>query len=56
MTTDENGVATSSVLRKGKYLVREHELPQGFSGYPIELTATVYSDETTRLSAETLTR
>ena len=52
MTTDENGVAIAGPLRKGKYHVREHELPQGFSGYPIELTATVYSDETTRLSAE----
>ena len=52
MTTDENGVAISMPLRKGKYIVREHELPQGFSGYPVELTATIYSDETTRLSAE----
>ena len=52
MTTDENGVAISGPLRKGKYHVREHELPQGFSGYPVELTATVYSDETTRLSTE----
>ena len=32
MTTDENGVAVSEPLRKGRYLVREHGETVGYVG------------------------
>ena len=51
MTTDENGVATSKPLRKGRYLVREHGETAGYVFEEITLDATVKSDETTDLSA-----
>lgn len=51
MTTDENGVAVSEPLRKGRYLVREHGETAGYVFEEITLDATVKSDETTDLSA-----
>lgn len=51
MTTDENGVAVSEPLRKGRYLVREHGETAGYVFEGITLDATVKSDETTDLSA-----
>ena len=51
MTTDENGVAVSEPLRKGRYLVREHGETAGYVFEEITLDATVKSDETTNLSA-----
>ena len=51
MTTDENGVAVSDPLRKGRYLVREHDETAGYVFEEITLDATVESDETTDLSA-----
>ena len=51
MTTDENGVAVSEPLRKGRYLVREHDETAGYVWEEITLDATVKSDETTDLSA-----
>ena len=51
MTTDENGVAISGPLRKGRYLVREHGETAGYVFEEITLDATVKSDETTDLSA-----
>ena len=51
MTTDENGVAVSEPLRKGRYLVREHGETAGYVWEEITLDATVKSDETTDLSA-----
>lgn len=52
MTTNQNGVAISPPLRKGDYLVVEHENPTGYVYNLVELTATVLSDETTYLTAE----
>ena len=51
MTTNENGVAVSEPLRKGRYLVREHGETAGYVFEEITLDATVKSDETTDLSA-----
>ena len=51
MTTDENGVAVSEPLRKGRYLVREHGETAGYVFEEITLDAAVKSDETTDLSA-----
>ena len=51
MTTDENGVATSPPLRKGKYLVQEHDNPTGYTNELVSLDCIVASDETTNLSA-----
>lgn len=51
MMTDENGVAVSEPLRKGRYLVREHGETAGYVFEEITLDATVKSDETTDLSA-----
>ena len=50
MTTDENGVAVSPVLRKGRYLVQEEDEPVGYVHDLAELTAIVTPDETTELS------
>ena len=47
MTTNENGIATSSPLRKGNYIVREHAEPTGYVTELVELESTVYPDETT---------
>ncbi len=51
MTTNKDGVAISSALRKGKYVVKEHADPMGYVTELVELSATVKSDETTYLSA-----
>ena len=51
MTTDARGVATSPVLRKGSYLVREHGTPTGYSADSIELSAEVRPTETTSITA-----
>ena len=51
MTTDENGVAVSEPLRKGRYLVREHGETVGYVFEEITLDVAVKSDETTDLSA-----
>lgn len=50
MTTDASGVATSPALRKGSYLVREHDAPTGYCAELIELTAEVKPAETTTLT------
>ena len=49
MTTDENGVAVSPALRKGRYLVQEDNKPVGYVHDLAELTAIVNPDETTEL-------
>ncbi|MBR0247049.1 MAG: hypothetical protein IJQ61_11320, partial [Bacteroidales bacterium] len=51
MATDENGVAKSPALRKGKYLVKEHENPSGYVSDLATVECTVKSDETTHTSA-----
>lgn len=51
MVTDENGVAISEPLRKGRYIVTERGETAGYVFEPIELNATVHSDETTELAA-----
>ncbi len=51
MTTDENGVAISPPLRKGQYIVREHENPTGYVSELTEQGAVVVSNKTTNLSA-----
>ena len=50
MTTDENGVALSPALRKGRYLVQEAEEATGYVSELVELFAVVNPDETTHLS------
>lgn len=52
MTTNADGVAVSEPLRKGRYIVREHDNPTGYVSDLVELNAAVKSDETTYLSAE----
>lgn len=54
LTTDENGVAVSEPLRKGKYIVREHGETAGYVFEEITLDAEVKSDETTELAATNL--
>ena len=49
MTTDENGVAVSPALRKGRYLVQEEDEPVGYVHDLAELTAIVNPDKTTEL-------
>lgn len=51
MTTDANGTAVSPPLRKGRYIVREHENPTGYVAELSELPAIVKPDDTTYLSA-----
>lgn len=51
MTTDENGVAKSPALRKGKYLVKEHENPTGYVSDLAMVECAVKSDETTHINA-----
>lgn len=50
ITTDKNGVAVSPALRKGKYIVKEHANPTGYTTDLAELDCVVKSDETTNLS------
>lgn len=50
MVTDENGVAVSEPLRKGRYIVREHGETAGYVFEEIALEATVQSDMTTELT------
>ena len=51
MTTNADGVAVSEPLHKGKYTVREHENPTGYTAELISLDCEVYSDQTTNLTA-----
>lgn len=51
MTTDENGVASCDNLDRGTYLVKEDDLPEGYSGELVVLEATVQSDAVTELHA-----
>ena len=51
MTTNEEGVAKSPALRKGKYLVKEHSDPTGYVTDLAMLECVVKSDETTHISA-----
>lgn len=50
MVTDENGVAVSELLRKGRYIVREQGKTAGYVFEEIALDAVVKPDETTDLS------
>lgn len=50
MVTDENGVAVSELLRKGRYIVREHGETAGYVFEEIALDAVVKPNETTDLS------
>lgn len=50
MVTDDNGVAVSEPLRKGRYIVREHGETAGYVFEEIALDAVVKPDETTDLS------
>ncbi len=51
MTTDRNGEAVSAELTKGVYTVREHEMPEGYTGELAENKhVIVRSDETTDVS------
>ena len=50
MVTDENGVAVSEPLRKGRYIVRERGETVGYVFEEIALDAVVKPDETTDLS------
>lgn len=50
MVTDENGVAVSEPLHKGRYIVREHGETAGYVFEEIALDAVVKPDETTDLS------
>ena len=51
MTTGSEGVATSEALPKGTYTVKEHDLPEGYTGELATMEAVVVSDETTQLTA-----
>ena len=51
MTTDADGVAVSKPLLKGKYTVKEHENPTGYTTELVSLDCNVYSDQTTNLTA-----
>ena len=51
MTTNEEGVAKSPALRKGKYLVKEHTDPTGYVTDLATLECAVRSDKTTAISA-----
>ena len=50
MTADENGVALSTALPKGAYIVKERAPLVGYMVNAVEVTAVVKSDETTYLS------
>lgn len=51
MMTDENGIALSDPLPKGRYLVREQGMTPGYFFEEISLPCTVQSDEITDLRA-----
>lgn len=51
MVTDENGVAMSEPIRKGRYIVKEHGETAGYVFEEVTLNCTVKSDEITDLSA-----
>ena len=51
MTTDTDGVAISEPLPKGRYTVKEHENPIGYTAELVSLDCEVYSDQTTELKA-----
>ena len=51
MITNGDGVAVSGNLPRGQYTVREHELPAGYAGDLVELTADVEPDSVTELAA-----
>ncbi len=51
MKTGADGIATSEPLPKGTYMVKEHDLPEGYTGELATMEAVVKSDETTRLTA-----
>ena len=51
MITDENGVAKSEPLRKGRYVVKEHADPTGYVTDLVSLNCVIRSDETTELNA-----
>ena len=51
MTTNANGIAESGQLPKGNYTVKEHALPQGYTGSLVSMDCVVKSAETTELKA-----
>ena len=51
MVTDKNGVAVSPALRKGHYIVKEHENPVGYLLDLVSINCSVESDVTTKLTA-----
>lgn len=51
MTTGADGIAISEALPKGIYTVKEHSLPEGYTGELATMEAVVKSDETTQLAA-----
>lgn len=51
MVTDNNGVAVSPALRKGHYIVKEHENPVGYVLDLVSINCSVESDVTTKLTA-----
>ena len=51
MTTNANGIAESGQLPKGNYTVKEHALPQGYTGSLANMDCVVKSAETTGLKA-----
>ena len=51
MVTDKNGIAVSSPLQKGQYIVKERGTTVGYVFEEVTLQATVKSDETTELTA-----
>lgn len=51
MVTDENGIALSEPIRKGRYIVKENGATVGYFFEEVTLDATVKSDETTELEA-----
>lgn len=54
MTTGQDGIALSEPLRKGSYIVREHENPVGYVSELAEVDAVVLPDEITNISASNL--
>lgn len=51
MVTDENGIAMSEPIRKGRYIVKEHGATAGYVFEEVTLECTVKSDEITDLAA-----
>ena len=54
MVTDENGIAMSEPIRKGKYIVMEHGATAGYLFEEVTISCTVKSDEITDVSATNL--